>query len=166
MHKYTLGLSFLLLFSLGANATPSATSITVKIYGTDDKHPEKGDITFHNSPGGLLITSDLHNLPAGPHGFHIHQNKSCGKNGLAAGAHLDPKNTNTHLGPYYEGHLGDLPVLYVNAEGESHSSMLAPRLNLDDIKQRSIMIHAGGDNYTDNPPMGGGGPRIACGIIQ
>jgi len=43
---------------------------------------------------------------------------------------------------------------------------LAPRLKLDDIHGRAIMIHAGGDNYSDIPlPSGGGGTRIACGII-
>ncbi|WP_324128836.1 superoxide dismutase family protein, partial [Acinetobacter baumannii] len=29
------------------------------------------------------------------------------------------------------------------------------------------MIHAGGDNYSDSPqPLGGGGARIACGVIK
>ena len=29
------------------------------------------------------------------------------------------------------------------------------------------MIHAGGDNYSDQPkPNGGGGARIACGVIE
>jgi superoxide dismutase, Cu-Zn family len=28
------------------------------------------------------------------------------------------------------------------------------------------MIHANGDNYTDTPPLGGGGAREACGIIK
>jgi superoxide dismutase, Cu-Zn family len=161
MHKNTFNLSFLLLFSLGTNAA----SITTKIYGTDDKHQEKGSMTFKNSPGGLLINSNLHDLPPGPHGLHIHQNKRCDKHGMSAGGHLDPNKTNLHLGPYGNGHLGDLPVLYVNAEGKSLSSMLAPKLKIDDIKKRSIMIHAGGDNYTDTPSMGGGGPRIACGVI-
>lgn len=28
------------------------------------------------------------------------------------------------------------------------------------------MVHAGGDNYADDPkPLGGGGARIACGSI-
>ncbi|MEW3177732.1 superoxide dismutase family protein, partial [Escherichia coli] len=31
---------------------------------------------------------------------------------------------------------------------------------------RSLMLHAGGDNHDDHPePLGGGGARIACGII-
>jgi Cu-Zn family superoxide dismutase len=29
------------------------------------------------------------------------------------------------------------------------------------------MIHAGSDNYSDSPkPLGGGGARIACGVIE
>jgi Cu-Zn family superoxide dismutase len=32
---------------------------------------------------------------------------------------------------------------------------------------RSLMIHAGGDNYADQPaPLGGGGTRVACGVIK
>ena len=35
-----------------------------------------------------------------------------------------------------------------------------------DFLGRSIMIHEGGDSYSDKPaPLGGGGARIACGVI-
>jgi superoxide dismutase, Cu-Zn family len=35
------------------------------------------------------------------------------------------------------------------------------------MRGRSIMIHAGGDNYSDTPaPLGGGGARTACGVIK
>ncbi|MCH9756550.1 MAG: superoxide dismutase family protein [Gammaproteobacteria bacterium] len=143
-----------------------ASNITVKIYGTGDEHQAKGTISFEDSPGGLLIKPHLHDLPPGPHGFHIHQNPSCRNEGMAAGGHFDPKQTNTHLGPYENGHQGDLPVIYVNADNESSSSLIAPHLNIENIKGHSIIIHAGGDNYTNAPPMGGGGPRIACGVIR
>ena len=40
-------------------------------------------------------------------------------------------------------------------------------LTLADVKGRSIVIHAGGDNYSDQPaPFGGGGARIACGVAR
>jgi Cu/Zn superoxide dismutase len=36
-----------------------------------------------------------------------------------------------------------------------------------EIRGRSIMVHTGGDNYSDTPaPLGGGGARIACGVIK
>jgi Cu-Zn family superoxide dismutase len=42
----------------------------------------------------------------------------------------------------------------------------ATRLTLKEVRGRSIMIHEGGDNYSDQPkPLGGGGARIACGVI-
>ncbi len=158
-HMLTIGF---ILFALGAQSA----SITIKVYGTDDEHQEKGTITFRDSPGGLLINLRLHDLPPGPHGLHIHQNPSCRNHGMAAGEHLDPKHTHNHLGPYGEGHLGDLPVMYVNADREARASLIAPRLSVESIEKRSIVIHAAGDNYTNTPPLGGGGPRIACGVIR
>ena len=41
----------------------------------------------------------------------------------------------------------------------------APRLQLSEIEGRTLMIHEGGDNYSDNPENGGGKGRIACGVI-
>ena len=46
-------------------------------------------------------------------------------------------------------------------------NLIAPRLKLADVQGLAIMVHAGGDNYSDDPkPLGGGGDRIACGVIQ
>jgi Cu-Zn family superoxide dismutase len=87
--------------------------------------------------------------------------------GLAAGGHYDPAGTGKHEGPYGNGHLGDLPPLYVGPDGRATQPVLAPRLKLSDLKGRSLMIHAGGDNYSDKPePLGGGGARVACGVVK
>ena len=45
--------------------------------------------------------------------------------------------------------------------------MEPPRLKKEEeIKGRSLMVHAGGDNHADHPePLGGGGARVACGVI-
>ncbi len=123
---------------------------------------------------GLLITPNLDGLTPGLHGFHIHENAACGPGkkegriipGLAAGGHFDPWLTGRHEGPYGEGHLGDLPPLYVDREGRAEIPVLAPRLKVEYVTQRSLMIHMHGDNFSDNPaPLGGGGPRLACGVI-
>ncbi len=85
---------------------------------------------------------------------------------MAAGGHLDPQHTGKHSGPYTDqGDLGDLPALTVGDDSNAVLPVLAPRLKVADLKGRSLMVHAGGDNYSDSPPMGGGGARIACGII-
>ena len=64
--------------------------------------------------------------------------------------------------------MGDLPALAVTADGKANSPVLAPRLkSLDDVKGHALMVHAGGDNYADEPePLGGGGARMACGVIE
>jgi len=108
------------------------------------------------------------------HGFHIHENGSCESAmkdgqavaGLAAGGHYDPLGSKKHGSPWGDGHLGDLPGLVVDAAGKASYAVLAPRLKLADIKGRSLMVHAGGDNHADHPmPLGGGGQRMACGVI-
>lgn len=125
-----------------------------------------GTVEFRDTKYGLLISPNLQNLPQGIHGFHIHEHPDCGDHALKAMGHLDPQQTGKHLGPYANGHLGDLPVLVVNEKGQANTPVLAPRLKVADIKNHSIMVHAGGDNYSDEPKLGGGGERIACGVIN
>lgn len=126
-----------------------------------------GEITAKQTPHGVLFIPQLHDLPPGQHGIHVHQNPSCLDNGMAAGDHLDPQHTDQHRGPYGKGHLGDLPVLKVDKAGNATAAILAPRLRLNDLKNHALVIHAGGDNYEDTPEkLGGGGARIACGIIK
>lgn len=84
-----------------------------------------------------------------------------------AGAHYDPAATNAHGAPWGEGHLGDLPALYVEANGSATQPVLAPRLKLSDLNGRALMVHAGGDNHSDHPAaLGGGGARVSCGVIK
>ncbi|WP_367606598.1 superoxide dismutase family protein [Legionella sp. W05-934-2] len=143
-----------------------ASTKTITIYSATDAQQSLGTVTFKNSPFGVLIYPNLKGLPPGLHGFHLHEKPNCGKDGMDAGSHYDPNQTNTHLGPYDKGHLGDLPVLYVNENGEANIPTLAPRLSMDDLHDISLMIHQGGDNYSDEPPLGGGGKRIGCGVFN
>ena len=88
--------------------------------------------------------------------------------GLAAGGHWDPAHTGTHrqhLGPGGgQGHKGDLPVLMVDPDGTATTPVAAPNLAVADLTGHALVVHQGGDNYSDQPqPLGGGGARIACG---
>lgn len=158
--------------------TPArAAEIVVTIHLSTDAGPGKevGTIKVQDTAHGALFTPNLRDLPPGMHGFHVHEHAQCGPAdkdgkmtaGHAAGSHFDPGKTGKHLGPYGDGHLGDLPPLYVDANGTATLPVLAPRLKLADLKGRSLMIHAGGDNYSDQPAaLGGGGARIACGVVK
>jgi Cu-Zn family superoxide dismutase len=141
-----------------------SNSLTVALF--NEQNEPLGNIKFSDGDYGLTITPELHGLPTGIHGFHIHEHADCGDHHMKAGGHLDPQAKGTHLGPYQNGHLGDLPALYVDQTGKAQQVLLAPRLKVKDLKQHSIMIHAGGDNYSDTPALGGGGARIACGILK
>lgn len=135
-----------------------------------------GTVTIAESDKGLVFTPNLTDLPAGPHGYHVHETGNCAANEKdgkkvaagAAGSHYDPTGSKQHLGPTGSGHLGDLPPLVVGGDGRATVAVTAPRMkSLADVKGKALMIHAGGDNYADKPaPLGGGGERIACGVIQ
>lgn len=133
-----------------------------------------GVITLSDTPSGLSLRVDVKGLPAGDRGFHVHEKGDCSpalRDGkpvaaLAAGGHYDAMASGRHEGPHGQGHSGDLPVLKVDAQGNAQLTLTAPRLSLKEVRGRSIMIHEGGDNYSDQPKtLGGGGARIACGVI-
>jgi Cu-Zn family superoxide dismutase len=132
-----------------------------------------GQIIATDTDDGLLLIPNLHDLPPGIHGFHLHSQGSCApgeKDGaivpaLAAGGHFDPDHTQSHQGPYGHGHGGDLPAIAVSADGTATLPVLAPHLRADAFQDRAVILHKGGDNYSDDPaPLGGGGARLACGL--
>ncbi|ASQ45281.1 superoxide dismutase family protein [Legionella clemsonensis] len=155
---------FLLVSLFGT--TSYAGQVEAILYTTSNGNKEIGKVLFKDTDYGLLIIPSLNALPPGPHGFHLHQHADCGDKGKHAGGHYDPEKTDSHQGPYGKGHLGDLPVLYVAADGSATTPVLAPRLKTNDLQGLAVMVHEGGDTYSDNPPLGGGGDRIACGPIQ
>ena len=166
-------LSLLLLLATTARAeNVSATLYLATDTGNGD---EIGTVTFADDKDGVTITTDLKGLAPGKHGFHVHEKPDCspaekdGKMGhaLAAGGHFDPDKTGKHLGPEGGGHKGDLPVLTVSEDGTAKTTLKVKGIAAADFKNRSLMIHEGGDNYSDTPAvLGGGGNRIACGIIK
>lgn len=166
MKKYYQYL-FILLSLLITKTVFADISIPMNFVTKESNGKNIGTITVQQTKYGVLFIPHLIDLTPGIHGFHIHQNPSCAENGNAAGGHLDPQKTGKHLGPYDKGHLGDLPPLFVNKDGKATLPLLAPRLKLTDIKNHSLMIHAGGENYSDQPAkLGGGGERLVCGVIK
>ena len=138
-----------------------------------------GVIIAEDSANGLVLHLNLAAaLTPGAHGFHVHKNGSCEPGqkdgqpvaGLAAGGHYDPAGSGRHLGPGGEGHMGDLPVLFVSSDANGaraiDHALVAPQLTVADIRGRALMIHEGGDSFRDEPrPLGGGGARVACGVV-
>ncbi len=172
MKRFTL----ITLVLLSGAAQAASEKVEMNLVTAQAVGQSIGTITVEETDKGLKFTPDLKALPAGSHGFHVHEKGSCspamkdGKAvaGGAAGEHYDPHKTGKHLGPEGEGHAGDLPPLVVDASGKATEAVVAPHLmKLDDIKGRALMVHVGGDNFSDTPkPLGGGGARFACGVVN
>ncbi|WP_218352448.1 superoxide dismutase family protein [Alteromonas lipotrueiana] len=174
MRKLLIGVSAAML-TLGATSVVAADSYTVKMHAPGEK-TSAGSVIIEEHDDGLVFRPSLEGLSAGGHGFHVHENGSCDsamKNGKkvpagAAGSHLDPSNDDSHGYPWGDqSHLGDLPLLYVGEDGKATHPVLATRLSLSDVKGKALMVHEGGDNYSDSPEkLGGGGARVLCGVIK
>lgn len=167
-----LGASLAMTLSTAAQAETRVEMHSVSSDGVGDS---VGTVLAEDTEHGLLLTPDLSGLNPGIHGFHLHQNANCETSKSdgevtpagAAGGHFDPEGTGTHRGPYSdEGHLGDLPALMIDEDGNATTLLLAPRLEESDLSGHAFMIHEGGDNYSDEPKLGGGGSRVACGVIK
>lgn len=157
-------------------AQAQTASVTMNAIDATGVGKAIGTLSLSDTKDGLRVEPKLEGLTAGEHGFHVHVNPDCGPGaaadgkpaaGLAAGGHFDPTATGKHLGPHGDGHKGDLPVLTVGADGKATGAIVAHQVKLADVRGRSFMIHAGGDNFADQPaPLGGGGARVACGVLK
>ena len=167
MKKLWLGLILTASF-----ASATTMEVTINEVTADGVGQSLGVVEVTESAYGLVFTPNLKGLTPGVHGFHVHENPDCGMTekgaAMKAGGHFDPKETGKHGTPWDDaGHLGDLPALYVNADGSATQPVLAPKIkSMDEVKDRALMIHVGGDNHSDTPAaLGGGGARMACGIL-
>lgn len=172
MHRFLTRLA--LCAACATAAAHAQTTVTLDLVDASGATRAVGTVALADSSYGLVLTPALQGLPPGVHGFHVHEKGSCAAQevggklvpGAAAGGHYDPQGTGRHGTPWGDGHLGDLPALFVDAEGRASTPVLAPRLKLADVAGHALMVHAGGDNHADHPaPLGGGGARIACGVI-
>lgn len=176
-HAFRLALAAGVLALAALPGAVAAAERTVGLHAVskDGVGAEIGTVTATDTDHGLLLTPDLGGLTPGVHGFHLHEKASCEpaeQNGqmvaaAGAGGHFDPDKTGSHKGPYADGHLGDLPALTVAQDGTASLPVLAPRLDTKTLAGHAVMIHAGGDNYSDQPEkLGGGGARVACGVVE
>lgn len=131
----------------------------------DDQYPDiRGYVSFNQLSNGVLVTAKISGLPYGTDGmgiyaFHIHEGEDCGGMDFADSMlHFNPEN---HPHPY---HAGDLPPLFSN-NGSAYMSVLTDRFTVNEIVGRTVIIHAGVDDFTTQP-SGNSGAKIACGKIM
>ena len=178
MRRWRIGLVAAICLAAGGGPAIAA-ELKAELHKATPTGPGEaiGTVVISDGSGGAAVKTALKGLPPGPHGFHVHQTGSCDPTTSAggqptpaggAGGHFDPQNTGKHEGPQGSGHLGDLPLLDVGGDGAANTTLTAPHIkDVASLKGKAVVIHAGGDNYSDQPqPLGGGGARIACGVLQ
>ena len=122
----------------------------------------RGEVLFYRERDGVLVTARISGLPqngSGFYGFHIHEGKSCEGDGFAdTGGHYNPDSLP------HPSHAGDLPPLLSN-HGSAYMTVKTDRFRLRDIIGRTVVIHAGPDDFRSQP-SGDAGEKIACGVIR
>jgi len=160
-----------LIASLTLGLIVGTASVTLAaqadMLGSDGK--PVGKVTLSQTPHGVLIKAELSGLPAGGHGFHIHENGACAPDFSAAGGHYNPAGKG-HGRTQADGmHAGDMPNIHVAADGTVTAEVLNPLVTLDDgansvfdADGSAIIVHAKPDTHLADAGAGG---RIACGVI-
>ena len=175
---YLASLSLLGLAASGCATMnqPASVSMADEVVATADlmrgNGARVGTVELMREGGELVVVGSLSNLPAGPHGFHLHTTGRCDAPDFqSAGGHLNPYDrAHGKLAPQGK-HLGDLDNITVPASGmvtvrQSVGSDTAMDLaRIFDTDGTAVMVHSGPDDYRTDP-AGDAGSRIACGVMR
>ncbi|AJD50994.1 superoxide dismutase, Cu-Zn family [Thalassospira xiamenensis M-5 = DSM 17429] len=135
---------------------------------------EIGTLTVNGVPDAAILKIALTDLPPGQWvAFHIHENGECDAQGgfKSAGGHFNPMNK-SHGHEFADGpHAGDMMNQYVNDKGALYAQILNNAVRFEDgtgetdIHGKTVIIHAGADDYKSQP-SGDAGDRISCAVIE
>lgn len=128
--------------------------------------PIAGTITFTKTEKGTSVHAELTGVPAGKHGFHIHEfGDASSPDGKAAGGHYDPKMVKKHGDPSKADvrHLGDLGNIEADASGKATYDASYPDLPIEMILGHGVVVHEKVDDF--GQPVGNAGGRLAVAVI-
>lgn len=133
--------------------------------------PILGQAYFYQEEDGITVKTVVSNVPnPGKHGFHIHENGSCGDEGKAAGGHFNPHQADHGFYPEHgtsTAHLGDMGNIEIAEDGSGMLTIKLPGIFLKDeahpVLGKAVILHEKEDDFSQ--PVGNAGGRIGCGII-
>lgn len=173
MNKLTLAVSALALLSTAALTSLTAfasegDSVMVAMKSVDGA--DLGYITIKEAHNGVVVQSRMEGVPAGWHGFHIHEVGSCADSFKAAKGHYNPGGVSHGINHGEGRHGGDLPNVYAGDNGKVRADFFTQNVTLadgpttlNDADGSSFIVHAKADSYGEKAGAGG---RIACGVIS
>ena len=170
--RYATVLGAAALFLAAATVgTASAETATAEFFNS--KGEAVGTATLTETPSGVLIKAELRDMPPGAHAFHIHAAGKCEPPDFkSAGGHYNPTGKKHGIMSAQGMHAGDLPNIYVGADGKAAFEALAGEVTLGpggntlfDEDGSALVIHEKVDDYKTDP-AGNAGDRIACGVIK
>jgi Cu-Zn family superoxide dismutase len=134
-----------------------------------------GQVTVTAAPDGVILRVQAKGLTPGWHGMHFHEKPDCSDPAFkGSGGHIHAKTPAVHglLNAGFND-AGDLPNLFVNADGSATVELYSTLVTLNRSGTRpalldagsALVIHASPDDYKSQP-IGGAGERIACAPIQ
>jgi Cu-Zn family superoxide dismutase len=129
-----------------------------------------GTVVFVQEGAHVKVQAQVSGLTPGMHGFHVHEKGDCSApDAESAGGHFNPTGQ-PHGDPRAPGHhAGDMPMLSADASGKAtltaELSAMSVGRGPTDIVGKSVVVHAGVDDYKTQP-AGNSGPRVACGVIR
>lgn len=174
MLRRSLLIPSVLLLSSAAFCQSPTTAHTSALKGADGS--SIGQIMVTPTPNGVLLRVEAKGLTPGWHGMHFHENGDCSDAAFkSAGAHVHAKTPVVHgLLNADANDAGDLPNLYVAADGTARVELYSTLVTLNgdgshpallDADGSALVIHASPDDYKTQP-IGGAGARVACAVIQ
>ena len=155
-------------FSLSVQAQSPTAKASLK----DATGKDVGTVQLVQTPHGVLLRMSLKGVAPGEHAFHVHAVGKCEPPFTSAGGHFNPASKKHGMEATEGSHAGDMPNLYIPANGELKIDVANPMISLVkgqpnsvfDTDGSAIIIHAGPDDYKTDP-TGNAGDRIVCGVI-
>ena len=145
----------------GANAMAGAEAVLKATQGNS----VAGNVVFRQEGNTLVVMTQASGLTPGAHGFHVHEFGDCSApDASSAGGHFNPTGKPHGKPGQADSHAGDMPELVADAKGNVRQMDRLTGVSVNDFIGKSVIIHAGGDDYKTQP-TGNSGARVACGVI-